>query len=334
MQIHSISHDNIVDEILELGHLSQSQESPEKILALLAQKIASIMQTDVCSIYLTDANRDLILMATHGLNQSAVGKVRMKMGEGLVGKTLEWLKPVSLARGRKSRQFKFFPETGEEKFHSFLSIPLLYKKRPVGVLVVQNEKSTRFSARSVRLLMTLAIPAIQLIGKERFAGTLDRSTSHTDDERSSLATMTITDQRRGGHLVKGIAASPGIAIARVKILHTSLTPSFIKNQSQEEVTPKSEKEKIIKAFHDVEDEIRKTQKKAEAKFGMDEIAIFEAYQMVLGSDLFKEKVFKEISNGHSALRALEIVIGRYTEELQSADDEYIRERSYDIQDMG
>ena len=100
MQIHTLSSHDVVSEILELSELCHREDDVRKVLQLLVDKLAHIMQTDVCSIYLLDSkSKNLILAATKGLNSAAIGQVRMQVGEGLVGKTLEWLKPVSLAKG-------------------------------------------------------------------------------------------------------------------------------------------------------------------------------------------------------------------------------------------
>ncbi len=323
--LHTLPSSNLVEDILELGEHCQTQEATKKVVNALVKKIAEAMETDVCSIYLLDSpSHEIILWATYGLNSSAVGKVRMKVGEGLVGKTLEWLKPVSMASGRRSKMFKYFPETGEEKFHSFLSVPLMEKRKPIGVMVVQNQKATRFSTRSAQLLLTLAIPAVSVIEKVK----LQRSLGQIESRNQ----IVITDRRRQGLMLKGIGASPGIAIGKLKIVHRLPAPLLSPDQPILDIP--TEKQKALESFQAVEKEISETQKKASIKFGIEEAAIFDAYRMVLEGDAFKEQVLSEIETGKGALKSIESVIHRYTEELCKADDDYIRERAYDIQDIG
>ncbi|MBI2338884.1 MAG: phosphoenolpyruvate--protein phosphotransferase [Deltaproteobacteria bacterium] len=333
MQIHTLSSHDVVSEIMELADLCRGEEDVRRVLHLLVEKLKKIMNTDVCSLYLLDPkSKNLVLAATQGLNRESVGFVQMKVGEGLVGKTLEWLKPVSLARGKKSRSFKFFPETGEEKFQSFLSVPLIHNRRPMGVLVVQNRKATKFSARSAHLLMTLAIPAVNVIEKTKLLGKFGQVTSDKKEGEGEGAVP--APRRRGeGLLFKGIGASPGIAIAKIKIVRRS-APRASLRRDEAVIHADVEKMRVLEAFRWVEEEIRDTQKKAEQKFGMEEISIFDAYKMVLESDPFKEQILEEVDKGKSALKAVEAVIQRYTEELSMADDEYLRERAYDIQDLG
>ncbi len=332
MKILDLHYQDSVSEILALGELCHNQDGGN-VLSLLVEKIAQVMQTDVCSLYLLDpASQMLTLVATRGLNSTAVGRVQMGIGEGLVGKAFEWQKPVSLARGTKSKRFKYFPETGEEQYASFLAIPLIDKRKSLGVLVVQNRKATRFSARSAGLLMMLALPSIQVIEKIKLSDTIGQVDSNLKPQ-SNVSPITLVARRRQGVMHHGIGAAPGIAIARVKIIHKNPPPSALpKDEGVFEL--ETEKQKVLASFATVEAEVRTTQAKAEKQFGAEEAAIFDAYRMILESDVFKNQVLEEIEKGKSALKSLELVIQRYTEELSLADDNYIRERAYDIRDMG
>jgi len=53
-------------------------------------------------------------------------------------------------------RYKYFPETGEERYHSFLGVPVIERKKAVGVLVVQTLRRRRFGADELRLLKAIA----------------------------------------------------------------------------------------------------------------------------------------------------------------------------------
>lgn len=335
-KIHPTS-EKVINEILELAHLCQGEQDVKKVLDLLVAKITTIMRSDVCSLYLIDPQtKELVLRATKGLNPSAVNRIRMRFGEGLVGKTMEWLKPVSIARGRKSRRFKYFPESGEEKFASFLSVPLIYNRQPIGVLAIQNQKPTRYSPQMVQLMMMLAIPVVNVIEKAKLLGTFGRIAGmgiEPEQRPAASENAIITDPHRQGIVYEGIAAAPGIALGTVKILDKK-APSAVPSKIPEPIHAAVEKMRVLEAFRWVEEETLEVQKKAKKKFGMEEVSIFDAYRMVLESEPFKEQILEEIDRGKSALKSVEGVIQKYTDELARADDEYIRERAYDIQDVG
>ena len=59
--------------------------------------IASTMRTEVCSIYLFRDEDTLELCATMGLEPEAVHQTRLKLGEGLVGRTARTRRVVNTA---------------------------------------------------------------------------------------------------------------------------------------------------------------------------------------------------------------------------------------------
>src|SRR5262249_61465844 len=75
-----------------------------------------------------------------------VGKVAMSVGEGLTGMAVEKLEPVMAVDAMSHPRYKFFPETGEERYHSFLGVPVLERGKPLGVLVVHTLRRRRVSA--------------------------------------------------------------------------------------------------------------------------------------------------------------------------------------------
>ncbi|MEL7415744.1 MAG: GAF domain-containing protein, partial [Pseudomonadota bacterium] len=96
------------------------QERLDRIVRL----IAGTMETAVCSVYLKRDGRTLELCATEGLNPEAVHQTRMRMGQGLVGRVAESGTPINTADAPNTRGFRYFAETGEEVFTSFLGVPV------------------------------------------------------------------------------------------------------------------------------------------------------------------------------------------------------------------
>src|SRR6478735_8096693 len=113
--------------------------SLEQALWLIVQRVRAEMSTQVCSIYLLDTtSQRYILMATEGLNRDSVGKVRLGLGEGLIGLV------AKRDDAESHPQYRYFPETGEERFRSFLGTPIIHLGKVLGVLVVQQIEERRF----------------------------------------------------------------------------------------------------------------------------------------------------------------------------------------------
>src|SRR4051794_4710021 len=61
----------------------------------IVQLIQSLFACDVCSVYLLEADRgELVLKATVGLRPESVGRVRMRLEEGLTGLVAQQMQPV------------------------------------------------------------------------------------------------------------------------------------------------------------------------------------------------------------------------------------------------
>ncbi|MEN8182105.1 MAG: GAF domain-containing protein, partial [Myxococcota bacterium] len=138
------------------GIVSRSHDLRET-LGNVVDLVAKRLDADVCSIYLTDTDlKHLTLAATKGLSKGAVGGVRLAFGEGLVGWAAAQREPVAIEKAGGHPQFRYFPETHEERFESLMAAPLVVGGNCAGVLVVQTVESRPFDPEEVELLRTCA----------------------------------------------------------------------------------------------------------------------------------------------------------------------------------
>src|SRR6476660_5608275 len=130
-------------------------DSVEDTLGEVVRLVANEMVAEVCSIYLLRAGEVLELFATQGLNQSAVHKTRLRVGEGLVGDIAAHARPVALANAPSHPNFAYRPETGEEAFLSLMGVPILRGGRVRGVLVIQHKDKRVYFEEEVETLQTI-----------------------------------------------------------------------------------------------------------------------------------------------------------------------------------
>ena len=86
--------------------------------------IASNMVAEVCSIYLKRDDKTLELCATEGLRPDSVHAARLRVGQGLVGRIAERAEPFATDDAENAPGFRYLPETGEEKYRSFVGVPI------------------------------------------------------------------------------------------------------------------------------------------------------------------------------------------------------------------
>lgn len=151
LMTHSVILSNEFDEIAE------HYDPPTQALTEMVRRVANRLELDVCSVYILESDRQhLSLAATMGLNQDSVGHIRMQIREGLAGLAAEQLAPVSVAAASEHPRFKYFPDAGEERYSSFLGLPVMNCGLLQGVLVVQTIEVRTFTDAEFALIAATA----------------------------------------------------------------------------------------------------------------------------------------------------------------------------------
>ncbi|HEV8487143.1 MAG TPA: alpha-glucan family phosphorylase [Blastocatellia bacterium] len=155
----------------EISRLVSQNGNPTETLTNIVQLIKSRFEMDVCSVYLLEADRtNLFLAATIGLRPESVGRVRMRLNEGLVGLVAEQLRPQVVEDATTHPRFKYFSEAGEDPYHSFLGVPLIDRGLLQGVLVVQTVDPRVIGEDEVLMLMTAAAQLAPIVSEARTVG--------------------------------------------------------------------------------------------------------------------------------------------------------------------
>ena len=146
------SNNPLMASVSEIGRLASTSGDPAETLANVVHLIQRRFGTDVCSVYLLEPDRaSLVLAATIGLRPESVGRVRMRLTEGLAGLVAEELRAQIVADAAMHPRFKYFPEAGEDPYHSFLGVPIIDRGLLQGVLVVQTLEAEETTAGGIVL---------------------------------------------------------------------------------------------------------------------------------------------------------------------------------------
>lgn len=130
--------------------------------------------------------------------------------------------------------------------------------------------------------------------------------------------------------ITGIGASPGIAIA--KAYHLAAPDlSFEKTKSEQ---PEKEKERLDKALEISKQELEKIREHAKKSIGEAQAEIFSAHLLVLSDPELIDPMKEKIETDHAiAETALQEVADMFIDMFKNMDNEYMRERAADIQDV-
>ncbi len=153
--------------LVRLAQAAAATQRPDELLDLIIGETTSAIGVDVCSLYLlTPAGTDMLLTATNGLNERMVGKVTMRVGEGITGWVAESRRPAIVPDVSKEPHWKWVPGLDEDRFHSMASVPIESGPRLVGVLNVQSTEKRDFTPGDIDFLRAIA---------GQVAGILERS---------------------------------------------------------------------------------------------------------------------------------------------------------------
>jgi len=336
-------HLDIIENISTLiSHSHDLQETLDSIVATVADR----MQTEVCSIYILDRKKDrLTLCATMGLDPESVGKVSMGIGEGLTGLVIERMKPVMVVDALVHPRYKYFPETHEEHFHSFLGVPLLENKMPLGVLIVQTSRRREFSRDEIRLLTTISAQVASIIVQARLAETLkSKEQERKEFQKRMNAAMRKLRSYEGNRREKasklkqhwrgrltGLAASPGFGQGKAFVLEPRMDLSAIKERKAR--SPRREIERFRGAVERGIEQINVVKKRMNQLISKEENAIFDVYRLILEDPAIIQQIESQIlKEGYTAGYAVRVVFERYLQSISNIDDNYLRERTTDVKD--
>ncbi|EGQ2859361.1 phosphoenolpyruvate--protein phosphotransferase [Staphylococcus pseudintermedius] len=132
------------------------------------------------------------------------------------------------------------------------------------------------------------------------------------------------------NIIKGIAASDGVAIAKAYLL-VEPDLSFSNEKTDQ---PEVEVQKFNEALNNSKIELTKIRNHAEEQLGADKAAIFDAHLLVLDDPELIQPIEEKIKNeSASAPQALTEVTQNFITIFESMDNEYMKERAADIRDV-
>ena len=286
-----------------------AQHRLDKIVTLIGAE----MGADVCSCYVMRAGDILELFATIGLNQSAVHKTRLRVGEGLVGDIAAHARPVALANAPSHPNFAYRPETGEEAFLSLMGVPILRGGRVRGVLVIQHKDKRVYFEEEVETLQTIAMVVAELTAGGELV---------SQQEISSVADAALLPTR-----LDGVSLNRGLAMGLAVLHRPQLT---IRQMVAED--PEHEIERFrqaLEVMHTAIDDLLRVS----SVEGGEHHDILETYRMFAEDRGWLSRIREAIKNGLTAEAAVQRVQNDTRARMSQLHDPYIREKLLDLDDL-
>ncbi len=336
----------LIEDITQISGSAAAdlRETLDQIVAAIAKG----MEVEVCSLYLFDPQHNrLVLRATVGLDRESVGKVSMRVNEGLVGAVIEKGETLSVPDAISHPRYKYFPETGEERYHTFLGVPVRDgRSKPMGVLVAQTLVRRKFSRSEIRLMKAAANQLAQILSHFRLRETLATKEKERDEYRRRMieANRQLKDYEKVGGKTRlatpvkmrrprliGLPAAPGFARGEAHVVGTFLS-TIDRNQRVRDV--KAELKRLDEALTRSRTELSALKARMAPLMPEGDLKIFDGHRLILEDEEFIGRIRDTVQKGYAAESALFRVIDEVSAQMLAVADGYLRERATDFRDVG
>ena len=154
----SVTADQELQILRNVLDIASSEMDLNLTLQLIVKIVTEMTDADSVFIYLFDESKqNLVLMASKSAHKRELGHVVLKTGEGITGWVARENKTVSIkSRAYRDGRFKGFDVLPEDRYEAFLSVPVIYKGKAIGVVNVQHKNPQDYSIGTVNLIEMIA----------------------------------------------------------------------------------------------------------------------------------------------------------------------------------
>jgi phosphotransferase system enzyme I (PtsP) len=316
-----------VDLICSVGELASLFESDAGLKGFL-QKVVSLvayhMKAAVCSVYMFDeATEELVLTANQGLNPDCVGKLRLKLGEGITGLAVKELRAIREGRGSSSPFYKYIPGTGEERYEAFLVVPILNGNQRVGALVVQDPQPDYFDDNDVKALRAITAQLANTIESAKLLMSLHEPAAPLTPTAGAITPSST-------RIIHGIVACEGIALGRALDITANDQGWLTDTASASSLT----EEDFLRALRKTEEQLAELQRQLGERMSDVASLVFDAHVLILKDSGFSGEMQARIQQGHPPDQAIRNVIQMYVDLFSNSSNPALREKTHDVRDLG
>jgi len=289
----------------------------EEALRLVVQVSLSSIDADACLFYLKDLQIDqYLLMATAGLNTSAIDEAELSINDALVRWVGTHKESINLANATDHPCLRNISVNGNGAFHGFMGAHVIHYGREIGVLVAQKKERRRYDNDEAAFFTTLAtqlgVAINHLLAKWNFSKQLNGTS-------------------QGRIFLRGIPCAPGVCIGNIVLSH----PIDLQSIPDRKVSDiKAEEIAFLVALDTTKKELRESSERMCTNLPVELLSVFEVHISILESDRLKTKTIDRIHSGQWAKGALTDTILELESFFQQIEDPYLSARAEDIRLLG
>jgi signal transduction protein with GAF and PtsI domain len=154
--------DSHVDVLHEVSICLGAGERFHEVLSRVVEFATALVKCDSCLIYVLEGD-ELVLRASKNRHPQVVGRLKIRVGQGIAGWLAEHCEPVAIPEdAAHDRRFHFFHELAENSYEALLSVPVMCRGHVCGVINLQHRQHHVYRRREIRMISTVGF----LVGTE------------------------------------------------------------------------------------------------------------------------------------------------------------------------
>ena len=319
----------LVCDVAELAAMFGQTSDLEHFLDQVVKMVAHHMHAAVCSIYLYDEQDDMLVMTANvGLTAEAVGNVRLKTDEGLVGYAFSEQKALCISEASREPVYKFIPGIQEELYEAFLAAPIIRGPYIIGILVVQDPQPGYFDDNDSKALRAIAAQLATTIENANLLLSVYRNESGSAAATRSPAPDPTLNRMK---MVSGVSISPGIIQGKI-LLVSAIDGSLL--TFDESLDARLSVDDFEKSLSTTVAQLEKMQAELEAHHADIASLIFSAHILILKDSSFITEIRSRIRAGCGPGRAIATVVDEVMGRFLHMEDARFREKAQDVLDIG
>ena len=163
-----------------ISRLMVSELSLSETLQAVVRLVSEFTDCDSCLVYLIEGN-ELVLCASSNPHPLEIGRVRLKLNEGLTGWVARERRMLAIpSEAYKDSRFKSFSNLQEDSFEAFLSVPVIARNRVIGVINVQHKLARRYPGSEMEMITTVGEQVGCLLALARLSPTAVEEANHVE----------------------------------------------------------------------------------------------------------------------------------------------------------
>jgi signal transduction protein with GAF and PtsI domain len=179
-----------IDLLHEIGSRIAAADPMHVVLGRVVDFVSSVVPCDSCFVYVLEED-ELVLRASKTPHPDVVGRLKLRVGQGITGWVAEHRRPVAVgSHAFEDPRFQTFNELPEDRYEAFLSVPVLSRGKLVGVINLQHRQPHEHSRQDMQLISTIGF----LVGAEIEMARLEVENTQLSER---LETRKIVDRAKG-----------------------------------------------------------------------------------------------------------------------------------------